>query len=349
MMEMTQRKRSILRAIIEVYIQTAEPVGSKTLAQMQDFTFSPATIRNEMADLEAMGYLEQPHTSAGRVPSALGYRFYVNELMNEYRMSVEETERMRLAFEEKTAELGSIMSKAGRMISQVTRFPVYAMSTANRSRPTIKKFELVYVDPSSFIIVVMTTSDAVRNKLVKLPFTQRPEGLRMLTTLLNQYFTSRTVDEFTEEAVGRCVAAAGAAGSLIAVILDFARQVLESETDNSVFLTGTSNILSYPEYQDVNKARALMDFLTEENSARLPEPDERENIKILIGPENVQKELQDSSVVVVSYDIGNGQRGVLGVVGPTRMDYAKVAARLSYIADGMRRLLNGEFLPPFEP
>jgi len=349
-LEMTDRKRSILRAIIEVYIQTAEPVGSKTLAQMQGFSFSPATIRNEMADLEAMGYLEQPHTSAGRIPSALGYRFYVNELMNEYRMSVEETERMRVAFEERTQELGNLMSRAGRMISQATRFPVYAISTAKKAAPTIKKFELIHVDAHSFIIVVMTSSDAVQNKLVKLPFPQSPEGLRMLTGLMNRYFTGRSVEEFTEEAVGRCVSAAGAAGSLIAVILDFARQVLEAQTDRGVFVTGASNLLSYPEYQDVSKARALMDFLSEENSSRLPEPDERESIKILIGPENVQKELQNSSVVVVSYDIGDGQRGVLGVIGPTRMDYAKVAARLSYIAEGMRRMLKGEYLPPpFEP
>ncbi|MBR2521369.1 MAG: heat-inducible transcription repressor HrcA [Oscillospiraceae bacterium] len=348
-MDMSERKRSILRAVIELYIKTAEPVGSKTLVQMPDFHVSSATLRNEMAELEIMGYLEHPHTSAGRVPTAQGYRFYVNELMNAYRLSVEEAERVRLAFQEKMAELGNMITKAGRMLSQMTQFPVYTMSSSTKAVPTVKRFELIPVDAYSFIIVIMTNTDVVKNRLVRLPFPQHPEGIRGLAVLLNRYFTDLPAKDFSEEAVERCAAAAGGAGALIAIVLEFARQVLDAQTDRGFYLTGTSNILNYPEYQDVNKARALMDFLTEENSGKLPEPDERDNVNIIIGPENVEKELRDSSVIVVSYDIGEGQKGVLGVVGPTRMDYAKVAARLSYIAQGLKRMLQGEALPPFEP
>ncbi len=347
-MEMSERKRRILRSIVETYIHTAEPVGSKTLAQMPGFGFSSATIRSEMADLEALGYLEQPHTSAGRVPSPQGYRFYVNELMNEYRLSVEESEHMRRALLAGIRELDKMVSEAGRMTSHMTRFPVYTISPSSRVAPTISRYEIIPVDSYSFIVVVMTSSDIVHNRLVRLPFKQRPESLHMLTTLLNTYFTNRTMQDITQEMVDECASLAGSAGTLISLVLDFAGQVLESQTDRDVFLTGASRLLNYPEYHNVQKARDLMDFLSEENPKKLPEPDENQQLKILIGPENVEKELRDTSVVVVSYNIGGGQRGVLGVVGPTRMDYAKVAASLSYIAEGIRRIFLGEFLPPFD-
>ncbi len=347
-MEMSERKRRILRAIVETYISTAEPVGSKTLVQLSGFQFSSATIRNEMADLEVLGYLEQPHTSAGRIPSPLGYRFYVNELMNAYRLSVEEAERMRRVLHARILELDKMVSEAGRMLSRMTRFPVYAMSPVNRTLPTVRRFEIVPVDSCSFIVIVMTSSDAVYNKLVKLPFEQRPENLRGLSNLLNNYFTDRSVRDISEERIQECAALAGSGGALVSLILDFTIQTLEAHADRDVFLTGTSSILDYPEYQNVEKARELMDFLTEENLEKLPEPDENEDLKILIGPENVEKELRAASVVVVSYKMGDGQRGILGVVGPTRMNYARVAANLTTIAEGLRRIFSGGFLPPNE-
>ncbi len=347
-MDMTERKRRILRAVVELYVETAEPVGSKTLAQMPGFGFSSATIRNEMSDLEALGYLEQPHTSAGRIPSAKGYRFYVNELMNAYRLSVEEAEHMRRAFQAKLHEIDKMVSQAGRMISSMTHFPVYALAPTSAQQATIRRFDLIPVDERSFIIVVMTSTDSVQNKLVKLPFTQRPEDIRSLGDMLNNYFTGCSLDDLSGDAVDRCVAQAGRAGTLIALVLDFARQVLDSHNGPDMFLTGASNLLNYPEFHDVSKARQLMDFLTEENSAKLPAPEGHEGVRIIIGPENVAEELRNSSVVVVSYDIGGGQKGILGVVGPTRMDYAKVAASLSYIAEGMKKMFTTGLLPPPE-
>jgi heat-inducible transcriptional repressor len=255
---------------------------------------------------------------------------------------------MRRLLHARIRELDKMVSEAGRMLSQMTRFPVYAMSPASRTLPTVRRFEIVPFDSRSFIVMVVTSTDEVYNKLIKLPFEHRPEDLRRLAGLLNSYFTDRSVRDISEEMILECASLAGSEGALVSLILDFTVNTIEAHADRDVFLTGTSNILNYPEYQNVEKARELMDFLTEENSEKLPEPDEDEDMKILIGPENVEKELRAASVVVVSYNMGGGQRGILGVVGPTRMNYAKVAANLATIAEGLKRFFSGGLLPPFD-
>ena len=183
-MDLTERKKRILRAIIENYIQSAEPVGSKTIAQSIGMEVSSATIRNEMADLEAMGLLEKPHTSAGRIPSSKGYRFYVNELMEDHKLSLQETERMNQALRMKMQELDRVLDQAGRMVAQLTSYPAFALS-AGTERMTIRRFDLLMVERNAFIIVVMTDSNIVRNRLIRLPSDLSEAQLQMLNTLLN--------------------------------------------------------------------------------------------------------------------------------------------------------------------
>ena len=167
-MELSERKKKILRAVVESYIQTAEPVGSKALMELAGLKVSSATIRNELADLTERGYLEQPHTSAGRVPSPKGYRLYVNELMEEQRLSLEETRQINDALHLKMRELDKVIDQAGRMVSQLTNYPAFSLTEGAR-RLTIKRFDLILVDSASFIAVVMTDSSVVKNKLFRLP------------------------------------------------------------------------------------------------------------------------------------------------------------------------------------
>ena len=186
-MELTERKKKILRAVVESYIRTAEPVGSKALMELADLNVSSATIRNELADLTEQGYLEQPHTSAGRIPSPKGYRLYVNELMQEQRLSLEETRQINEALHLKMRELDKVIDQAGRMVSQLTNYPAFALA-GNARKVTIRRFDLILVDGNSFIVVVMTDSSVVRNKLIRLPVDLSEPQLQLLTTLLNTSF-----------------------------------------------------------------------------------------------------------------------------------------------------------------
>lgn len=348
-MDLTERKKKILRAVVESYIRTAEPVGSKAILELADLKVSSATIRNELSDLTEMGYLEQPHTSAGRVPSPKGYRLYVNELMEEQRLSLEETRQINDALHLKMQELDKVIDQAGRMVSQLTNYPAFALA-GERRRTTIRRYDLIMVDTNSFIVVVMTDSNVVKNKLIRLPTDLSQPQLQMLTTLLNASFVGKSLEELTPELMRVAEHAAGSAYGLISLVVSFAMEVLDALEHGPVYTAGSSHILDHPEYRDVDKAQKLMSYLNEEQSLAnvldLPALSE-DNTKILIGPENVADELKDTSVVLASYDIGDGMKGVIGVVGPTRMDYAKVAAKLSYVADGLSKLFGGQGgLPP---
>ena len=183
-MELTDRKKKVLRSVVDLYIRTAEPVGSKAITELPDMKYSSATIRNEMADLTAMGYLEQPHTSAGRIPSAAGYRLYVDELMADYRLSMDETKSINLAIEEKMQRVDKMMEKVAKLVSQATDLP--AISVASRQMGTaVKRFELIQAGSGSFILVVMLTTDEVVNKLIKLPLNVNENDLKLLSALLN--------------------------------------------------------------------------------------------------------------------------------------------------------------------
>ncbi|OUN24841.1 heat-inducible transcriptional repressor HrcA [Pseudoflavonifractor sp. An85] len=347
-MELTERKKKILRAVVESYIRTAEPVGSKAILELAELKVSSATIRNELADLTEMGYLEQPHTSAGRVPSPKGYRLYVNELMEEQRLSLDETRQINEALHLKMQELDKVIDQAGRMVSQLTNYPAFAVA-GGRQRTTIRRYDLIMVDVNSFIVVVMTDSNVVKNKLIRLPTDLSQPQLQLLTTLLNTSFVGKSLEELTPELMRVAEHAAGSAYGLISLVVSFAMEVLDSLEHSPVYTAGTSHILDHPEYRDVDKAQKLMCYLSEDQSLAnvldLPALS-GDNTKILIGPENVADELKDTSVVLASYDIGDGMKGVIGVVGPTRMDYAKVAAKLSYVADGLSKLFGQGELPP---
>ena len=343
-MELTGRKRRILRAIIESYIQTAEPVGSKAVAACLDLDISSATIRNEMADLETMGLLEKPHTSAGRIPSPRGYRLYVNELMEEHKLSLQETQRINEALHLKMAELDRVLSEAGRVVSQLTNYPAFALSSGG-GRVTIRRFDLLMVERNAFIIVVMTDTNIVRNRLVRLPSDLSEAQLQMLNTLLNTTFTGLSLEEITPELMRVAQHAAGDAYGLISLVVSCAIEVLETLEQRTVHTSGIAHLLELPEYRSLDRAQPLMSYLSDDNDpAHFPVPKDAP-MDILIGPENLHAALKDTSVVVASYDIGDGMRGVIGVVGPTRMDYAKITARLSYLAEGLSRLFGRGALP----
>lgn len=343
--EMSERKQKILKAIVDLYIRTAEPVGSKTIAAMPDMDFSSATIRNEMAELTNLGFLEQPHTSAGRIPSPAGYRFYIDRLMQDYRLSVDETQSINQAMELRMQEFDRAMSKVGKLVSQLTNLPAYAM-TAHTDSVKVRRFEVLPAGEASFILVVMTTDETVKNKLIKLPLQTTEADLKLLSAVLNASLTEISVEQFTPELIDRVTRSAGAASGLVPIAVDFAVHVLETCRRAEVYLTGQNRLLGQPEYQDLSRAQEVLSALDEDTISNLPAKlDPNSPMQILVGPENVAQELKNTSVVVTRFDIGEGMQGMIGVVGPQRMDYAQITARLSYFAEGLGRLFGKNELP----
>ena len=346
-MELTARKKQILKVVTERYIDAAEPVGSKYIAQAMGGSVSSATIRNELADLTEMGYLEQPHTSAGRVPSPKGYRLYVNELMEQRQVSPDEAADIDAALGGKRKELDAVLAQAGQMVSSIVSYPAYA-AAAGKSGLTVRRYDLLPVDALSFIAVVMTADSRVKSQLLRteLPL---PDGqIPNLANLLNTHFTGISTEEMGAKLMSLASQLKAELFMPLSQTIEFATGVLDRSAQHQFFTTGQTRLLSQPEFQDFGKANDLMALLTDRKE-NLPVPDENTSMQILIGPENVNEALKDASVVVASYDIGDNMRGLIGVVGPTRMDYAAVAARLSYFAESLTRMFgkNNE-LPPKE-
>ena len=326
--ELSERKRQILKVVVEDFIRTAEPVGSRVIAAEMGGSISSATIRNELADLTELGYLEQPHTSAGRMPSPRGYRLYVNELMEEQRLSLAETERINRSLQMKMEELNRLLSQVGRAAAALVRYPAYA-AAALRTSVTARRFDLLAVDGQSCIVVMMTSDQRVKSQLLRTQLKVDPEQLPALVNLLNGHFTGVSAGEMNQ----RLLPAAGQLSPqlflLLSQVVAYGSEALEAAGQREIITAGASQLLKLPEFQNAGKAHQLMSFLAD-SKEDLPMP-EHQPMEFLIGPENVSEALKDASVVVASYDIGGDMRGLIGVVGPTRMDYAAVAARLSEI------------------
>ena len=337
-MELSEWKKKVLRSVVDLYIRTAEPVGSKAITELPDMKYSSATIRNEMADLTALGYLEQPHTSAGRIPSAAGYRLYVDELMADYRLSIDETKSINTAIEEKMQRVDKMVEKVAKLVSQATDLPAISVASRHGSA-TVKRFDLILAGQNSVILVVMLSSDEVVNKLIKLPVNVTETDTKLLSAVLNAAMTGLTADEFTAELMEKIMGAAGAAAALVPVIVDFTADTLRRSGSTNMAIAGHSRLLGLPEYRDVDKAQKVLSSIDEDALSNLPAVMQNEHgTKVLVGPENVAQELKDTSVVMTKFDIGDGMQGMIGVVGPTRMDYAKVTARLSYFAESLSKM-----------
>lgn len=341
-MELSERKKQILKAIIGDYIRTAEPVGSKVLTEGHALPFSPATIRNEMSELEEMGYLEKPHTSAGRIPSPQGYRLYVDELMEQPDETEGDDTPLQHILQTKVRELDRLIQEAGRLISSMTDYASVAITPA-MTQVSIRRFEIIAVDPTSFVIVVVTDSGSVKNKLVRTLTEVSKDESELLTYVLNQTLTGLPLTSITAERFDIVRRAAGLS-ALLAPVAEYIAELIEELSDQKVYLEGTSKLLRFPEYRDLHKARALLDYMEIDHKHLLPSTRKIDGIQFFIGPENGENPLSETSVIYAKYDIGKIGQGAIGIVGPTRMDYAKLSARLSRFAKELNTLIAETFL-----
>lgn len=337
-MELPERKRRILKAIVENYIDTAEPVGSKMLVASLDQAVSSATIRNEMSELEELGYLEKPHVSAGRVPSYAAYRLYVNELMDRHRLASAELEAMRLRMQAKMQELDDIMVSASKVVSEMTQHTAVSMVTRNQG-DTVRKCELITVDGGASYAVVLVTDSDVSNKMLRLKDPVEPETAAMLSTAVNLALAENRLDDLLPS-VAHSMGAGSPVFQLTAEVLSFVRKLETGHADSKVYVDGAARLLDNREYQDTRRAKELLEYMSDPGKIRdLIGGEDGGTVTIRIGPELDDPGLRDASLVFTTYPIDDHTTGVIGIVAPTRMDYADACAKLaafSQTVKGMR-------------
>lgn len=343
-MPLSERKKLILKAVVENYIETAEPVSSKAVTEKLGLMFSSATVRNEMAELEELGYMVQPHTSAGRVPTHMGYRFYVDSLMRRYDFTIEEMGRVNAVMRMKVTEFERIISEVGNALSSFTGFTgVTSLNSVENGY--IKKFEIVHVEETTLVLILIRDDGVIKNVVIKTKLPIDSKHIDQIRTFLNRFFTFKTLKEISliEREIEEYIPAYyfDIFKQIIMAVID---AIKDSEKEN-VFLKGMSNILGYPEYHDASIAKPLLDFMSDSGqmTKMLSSLSKDAGVNISIGEENEAKQMKNSSVLVTAYSIGEHPAGLIGIVGPTRMDYSKMVTSLDYFAKGLSRLLGEIF------
>lgn len=337
-MELDERKRIILNAIINDYIQNAEPVGSRTLVKKYKMGLSSATIRNEMADLEDMGYLEQPHTSAGRIPSDKGYRLYVDKLMQVNSPSREEVMTIKSFMQIATInEIEKIMKRTTKLLSQITKY-TSAMLTPQLSKSTVKSIQLIEVTQNDVLAVIVTDTGIIKNVLVKLPKTINNSSLIKINNMLNEKLKGLTCKEIDLSVITSIQNEMGGYYEILNAIIPVLHESLNS-MDTDVYLEGTTNILNYPEYNDIDKARNLLTLMDQRNVLGDIFSEGEGKLSITIGSENELDEMKDCSIVKASYSIGDNSIGKIGIIGPRRMNYSRVIGIINCLVDILNDIL----------
>lgn len=325
------RKMTILKAIIKTYLETGEPVGSRTISKYSDLKLSSATIRNEMSDLEDMGYIMQPHTSAGRIPSDKGYRFYVDQIMQEKENDVTEFKEMML---QKVDKLELVLRNMAQILASNTNYAAM-ISGPSYHKTKLKFIQLSRMEMHKLLVVVVVEGNIIKNTMVDVTEELGDDELLNLNILLNSSLNGLTIEEINLEIISQLKEDAGAHRQMVDLVLnEVAEAIRAGEEDLQIYTSGATNIFKYPELSEGDKASRLIgtlehkellqEFVSEVNA----ESEVNSDIQVYIGDESPVKSMKDCSVVTANYDLGGGLRGTIGIIGPKRMDYEKVLGTL---------------------
>ena len=340
MQELDERKQKILHAIIQNYLETGEPVGSRTISKYADLGLSSATIRNEMSDLEEMGYIIQPHTSAGRIPSDMGYRFYVDQLMKEKEQEVTEMKELMTQRQDKT-EL--VLKQMAKVLAANTNYATM-ITSPQYHRTKLKFIQLSVISEDQLLAVVVAEGNVVKNKVIPISHGLDNETILKLNILLNTSLNGLTMEEINLSTIAKLKEQAGIHSEVINSVLDAVAEAIQMDDDLEVYTSGTTNIFKYPELADSTKASALISaFEDKQQLASLMEDmkdGEDTGIQVYIGNETPGQTMKDCSVVTTTYELGEGMRGTIGIVGPKRMDYEKVVDNLKTLTNQLDLIFN---------
>jgi len=336
-MTLDERKRQILQSIIKDYVETAEPVGSRAVVRKHDLKISAATVRNEMADLEEMGYLEQPHTSAGRIPSEQGFRYYVDCMMENETLSDEQLEELRKAITSSVRDLDQVIAHVAQFLSQITRYTSFII-VPSINATQFRYLQLIPLNPGQALILLVTDLGLIMHRKIEIPPNVSNEDLESIGNLFNKVFASRRLDELRRTDLRALREELYQRRQVIDSALDALELLLQNSKDERVVVSGVLNMLNEPEFKDLEKLRRFLSLLEEEGSIknRLPQ-DIGENVNITIGRENPE-DMKDMSVVMAGYKTF-GEMGKIGVIGPVRMEYWRAAGTVEAVRSLIKEVI----------
>ncbi|MBO5207040.1 MAG: heat-inducible transcription repressor HrcA [Clostridia bacterium] len=344
---LTPRKMQILKAIVDAHITNGEPVGSKFLSQDVRFSCSPATIRNEMAELEEMGYLVQPYTSAGRVPSERGYRYYVDALVRQYSETRSEIDEINQMLKFKLTEMDELLSEFSRFAASFTDYTGIAFKSG-LGKVKIQSFKSVLLSAHDFLLVMTFENDIVKTKTIHLSFTIGEDILRRFTEALNMYLVNLPSDSISMPIIVRIEALMGTASAMVHPTVKVIYETMSELDTADLKLDGITKLLQYPEYSDVSDFRNLLGVLEQKDKlvdVLSSHSASEDGIQVYIGDENAAEGMKNTTLIFKNISVGGGQLAV-GVIGPKRMNYHKVIEMLNGLATGIDRLFGEDSLLP---
>lgn len=327
--ELNERKTKILHAIIKNYLETGEPVGSRTISKYTDLNLSSATIRNEMADLEELGYIMQPHTSAGRIPSDKGYRWYVDMLMSQKEQEITEIKGQML---EKADKMEELLKQVAKVLANNTNYATM-ISTPTYNGNKLKFIQLSQVDDHQLIVVIVMEGNIVKNQIVTLDEPLSNEALLKLNMLLNTSLNGTSLEQINLGVIARLKEQAGIHSGVMSSVLDAVANVIQLDDDMEIYTSGATNIFKYPELSDKQSAQEIISAFEEKQQlaelvSETLSSEDSHGIQVYIGDETPVKTMKDCSVVTATYELGEGMKGTIGIIGPKRMDYEHVMRTL---------------------
>lgn len=332
---LNDRKREILQAIIEEYIQTAEPVGSNTIVQKYNIDCSSATVRNEMADLEKMGFLDKPHTSAGRVPSAKGYRFYVDELLKEDNISIEEVMYIQSKLQTKVNQIQDLTKIATSTLSEVTHYPTLSIGP-NKHTQMIEDIKFVLLGARTMMAIILTDAGLIKESIIKFEQDVAPEQIETLNFMFNSRLKGKPLDSINQSIEEYIVSEMNESLNVIHPILDEMEKVINQQ--GTIYYEGTNKVFELPEFKSLELAKNFIHVLDEKDIVMdTLNSDLSEDISIYIGDENINENLKNFSIITFNHKVKGKSIGTIGIIGPKRMDYSKVISVLKYINTRMNQ------------
>ncbi|MGL5380837.1 heat-inducible transcriptional repressor HrcA [Clostridium sp.] len=340
-MAIDERKIKILQAIINDYIMTGEPVGSRTIAKRHDLGVGSATIRNEMADLEEMGYLEQPHTSSGRIPSSKGYRLYVDQLMcNESLSKEEELKIKEYIINSAMYEVDKIVKQACTLLSELTNLTCM-VQTPSVKRSYIKSIQLLMIDNYNLVSVIVADSGVIKNHRIRVTDMPETDTLQRINKVLNRNLKNLTIEEINLEVINNLKGELKGFDELFNAILPALYETLKESNNSDILVEGTTNIFNYPEYNDIERAKEILSLINDKDCViELLEP--QGEISIKIGEENYFPEAKECSVISAEYSLDGRPIGTIGLIGPRRINYSKVIAIMGQVMKELNKSLRNQ-------
>ena len=338
-MQLDERKTKILQAIIRNYLETGEPVGSRTISKYTDLNLSSATIRNEMADLEEMGYILQPHTSAGRIPSDKGYRFYVDAMMEAKEREVVEMKEMLL---ERQDKMETLLKQVAKVLAQNTQYATM-ISAPQTHHNKVKFIQLSRVDAEQILAVIVVEGNVIKNNILSVTQELDDETLLKLNILLNTNLNGLSLEEINLGMIAALKQQAGIHSDIVGEVIDAVAEAIKADEDLEIYTSGTNNIFRYPELADQQKASELINTFEEKQQLSgliqdALQDEENTGIQVYIGDETPVQSMKDCSVVTATYELGEGMKGTIGIIGPKRMDYDKVIGTLRTLQNQLDEL-----------